>query len=170
MTTSQTQAQGPTSSSSTFLSSSTRQALLWAGLTAGLLDASAGVLVYYIWFGFNPFQVLQYIAEGAFGPDAMTGGFPMVLAGLGLHFFIAYVAAGVYLLVYARLQVLGQYAVVSGLLYGAAIWASMNLLVIPNSNIPPAPFDPGLAIVGIIWHMVLVGLPIALIAKKYLGK
>jgi hypothetical protein len=169
MTTSQTQANVPTLSNS-FLSSPFGKAWLWAGLAAGLLDASAGVVVYYIWFGFNPFQVLQYIAEGIFGPEAMSGGFPMVLAGLLLHFFIAYVASAVYLFAYPRLRVLSTFPVISGLLFGAGVWLFMNLIVVPNSNIPPAPFDAGLAAVGIIWHMVLVGLPVALIAKKYLGK
>ena len=141
--------------------------ILWSGLVAGLLDATAGVIVYFIWFSYNPFQVLQFIAAGVWGPGAFEGGFPMVLAGLGLHFLIAFVVATIYFMAYPKIALLRQYKVAAGLVYGVGIWLVMNLLVVPNSNIPPAPFDGLLAFVGILWHAVLVGLPIALITARY---
>jgi len=57
-----------------------------------------------------------------------------------------------------------------GLLFGLGIWLVMNLLILPLSNIPKSPFNLNLAFVGIIWHMVLVGLPIAIITSKYFYK
>jgi hypothetical protein len=145
--------------------------ILLSGLAAGILDATAGVIVYYIWFGFNPFQVLQYIAAGVYGPSAINGGAAMIIAGLFFHFLIAYVVAAIYFYAYPVIPLLSKYKVVAGLVYGLAIWLLMNLLIIPVTNIPASPFDTGLAITGIIWHMVLVGLPIALItAKHYSGK
>ena len=47
--------------------------ILLSGLAVGILDAAAGVIVYYIWFGFNPFQVLQFIAAGVYGQAAKIG-------------------------------------------------------------------------------------------------
>jgi hypothetical protein len=70
--------------------------ILWSGLVAGLLDATAGVVVYYIFLGLNPLQVLQYIASGIFGPSAINGGVGMIVAGLLLHFLIAYVVAAIF--------------------------------------------------------------------------
>jgi uncharacterized membrane protein YagU involved in acid resistance len=144
--------------------------VLWSGLVAGVLDALAGVVVYYIWFGFNPFQVLQFIASGIFGPTAINGGVALIIAGLLLHFLIAYVVAIIYFLAYPKINLLSKYVVLSGLIYGLGIWLVMNLLVLPNSNIPQSSFDAGLAAVGIAWHMVLVGLPISILTDKhYLG-
>ena len=150
-----------------FTSPSALSTIIKAGTIAGVLDALAGIVVYYIWFGFNPFQVLQFIASGAFGPSAMNGGWGMIAAGTGFHFLIAYVCAALYFLAAIRWHLLTDKAATFGLLYGIAIWLVMNLIVIPFSAIPPAPFDALLAIVGILWHMVLVGLPIAWITRNH---
>lgn len=141
--------------------------ILWSGLVAGTLDAAAGVIVYFIFFGFNPLQVLQSIAEGIFGPSAFTGGFLTVIVGLVAHYIIAFVVAGIYFVAFPKIKVLKAAPVLSGLLYGAAIWAVMNLIVVPLSNIPPAPFNAIVATIAIVWHMVLVGLPISLITYNF---
>ena len=152
-------------------SSTALKTILLSGLAAGILDATAGVIVYYIWFGFNPLQVLQYIAAGVYGPGAINGGVGIILAGLFFHFLIAYVVAAIYFYAYPAISILNKYKIVAGMAYGVAIWLVMNLLVLPYTNLPTVPFDLGLAVTGIIWHMVLVGLPIALItAKHYASK
>lgn len=43
----------------------------------------------------------------------------------------------------------------------------MNLIVLPNSNVPELPYRNGLHFAGILWYMSLVGLPIALITARY---
>ena len=151
-------------------SSSASKTILWSGLVAGVLDAIAGVIVYYIFFGLNPLQVLQFIATGIHGPEAMNGGIPMIIAGTIYHFIIAYGCAIAYFFLYPKLSFLRKNVAVMGLLFGLVIWLVMNLIVLPQSNIPKSPFDINLAIVGIIWHMVLVGLPIAIITSKYFSR
>lgn len=151
-------------------SSSPIKTILWSGLIAGILDSIAGVIVYYIYFDLNPLQVLQFIASGVYGPEAINGGISMIIIGTLLHFLIAYVVAIIYFMAFPKIALLEKNKVLSGLLYGFGIWLVMNLLVLPFSNIPKGPFDIGLAIVGIIWHMVLVGLPIALITSKHFAK
>ncbi len=148
-------------------SSSPIKTILWSGLIAGILDAIAGVIVYYIYFDLNPLQVLQFIAAGVYGPEAINGGIEMILAGTFFHFLIAYVVAIIYFIAYPRIAILQNNKVLMGLIYGFGIWLIMNLLILPASDIPKGPFDMGLAVVGIIWHMVLVGLPIALITSKH---
>ncbi len=141
--------------------------VIWSGLIAGVLDSMAGVIVYYIYFGLNPLQVLQFIASGIYGPEAINGGPTMVVAGLFLHFFIAYVCAVIYFAAYSKIRVLYRYKNAMGLVFGLGIWMVMNLLVLPASNIPKSPVDIGLVVIGIVWHMVLVGWPIAAITSKY---
>lgn len=144
-------------------SSSPFKAILWSGLVAGILDSIAGVIVYYIYFDLNPLQVLQFIASGVYGPSAINGGFYMILVGTFFHFIIAYTCAIIYFYLYIKSAQLQKYTIISGLVFGLGIWAVMNLLILPYTNIPKSPFDASLALVGIIWHMVLVGLPIAII-------
>lgn len=151
-------------------SSSATKTILWSGLVAGVFDAIAGVIVYYIFFGLNPLQVLQFIASGIHGPEAINSGFLMILAGTIYHFIIAYVCAIVYFFLFPNLSFLRKNVALMGLLFGLAIWLIMNLIVLPQSNIPKSPFDINLALVGIIWHMLLVGLPIAIITSKYYTK
>ncbi|NER14861.1 DUF1440 domain-containing protein [Leptobacterium flavescens] len=143
------------------------KAILWSGLVAGILDSLAGVIVYYIYFGMNPFQVLQFIATGVHGPSAMEGGVRMILEGLLYHFIIAYVVAIIYFVAYPKLKVLQKFTLSSGLIYGLGIWLVMNLLILPYTNVIKSPFDLSLAIVGIVWHMILVGVPIAIITDLF---
>lgn len=135
-------------------------------LYSGLLDASAGALVYLIFKGLNPIEVLQYIASGIFGEDAFSGGLPMAGIGLILHFVIAFAFAAGFFIVYPSIKLLSKNIWVTGLLYGLFSWLVMNLLILPNSNIVKVPFS-FISVLEIIWHMALVGLPIAIISKRH---
>ena len=143
-----------------------------AGLTAGVLDAAAGVVVFdFALHRMTIVQVLQWIASGALGPKAFDGGLTTAFIGNLLHFVIAYGWTVGYYAVYRSIGLLGRKPILSGLLYGALIWAAMNLIVLPYfSRVPPAPFEAGVAAVGLAWHMALVGLPIALFAKSHFDR
>ena len=143
------------------------KSILWSGLVAGILDSIAGIIVYYLYFGLDPLQVLQFIASGIYGPTAINGGFYMIIIGIFFHFLIAYTCAIIYFLLYPKIDFLIRYKVISGLLFGLGIWLVMNLLILPYSNIPKSSFDFSLALVGIIWHMILVGLPIAMVTALH---
>lgn len=140
-------------------------AILWGGLAAGVLDAVDGVVAFGTQ-GLNPIQVLQYIASGALGQRAFSGG--MATAGLGalLHFFIAFVAAAVYVLASQWLPAIKQRPLLYGLLYGAAVYFFMNYLVLPISAVAPSPFKVGLLLNGVIGHALFVGLPIAWFTRR----
>src|SRR6202047_5304879 len=64
-------------------------AIFYGGLIAGILDAADGVAAYYFAAGFNPIQVLQFIASGFYGAAAFQKGSSGALVGLLAHFFIA---------------------------------------------------------------------------------
>ena len=58
--------------------------------------------------------------------------------------------------------------VAAGLLYGVAVYLVMNLVVLPLSNVAQRPFVPSLAVmIMVIIHMLCVGLPIALVTRRY---
>lgn len=144
--------------------------IFWAGLVSGILDALAACIVFYLAKGFNPGQVMQYIASGCFGMGAFAGGSSMIIIGFILHFVIAFAIAAAYFLIFPFIKIMRTQPVISGLLLGIIAWAFMNLLVIPLSLAPKEPFNAVAAIVSIVWHMVLVGLPVALITKKHFDR
>ena len=79
-------------------------------------------------------------------------------------------AAFIFYWAYPRIPLLSKNVIVTGLVFGVGIWLVMNLLVLPNSNIPQAPFNTTKAVLEIVWHAALVGLPMALITDRYYSK
>ena len=140
-------------------------AILRAGLVAGVLDITAAIVVYAHVTRTVP--MLQGIASGILGSDAFRGG--LVTAGLGLlcHFCIAIAAAAVYFAASRRLPFLLQHAAVSGAAYGVVAYFFMQLVVIPLSAIGPRPLTLATVLVGVTIHIPCVGLPIALILRRY---
>jgi hypothetical protein len=141
------------------------RAIAYATLIAGALDATDGV-VFFGLHGLNPVQVLQYIASGLLGAQSFRGG--VATAGLGvlIHFTIAFVVAAIYLLASRRIPALCSQWVPFGLLYGAAVWAVMNLVILPHSAVAPSPISKAALLNGVIGHALFVGLPIAFFANK----
>ena len=141
------------------------QAIFWGGFAAGVLDAVDGVIAFGTQ-GWNPIEVLQYIASGLLGKASSEGG--LATAGLGtiLHFLIAFAAAAVYVLASQRISVLKRQAVTFGLLYGAAVYFFMNYVVLPLSAVGHSPFKLGLFLNGVLGHALFVGVPIAWFARR----
>ncbi len=141
------------------------RAILYATLVVGVLDASDGV-VFLGLHGQNPIQVLQYIASSLLGPRSFSDGLASAGLGLVLHFAIALVVATIYILASRRVAVLRTQWVLVGLLYGAAVWAVMNLLVLPLTAVAHGPIATAALVNGLIGHALFVGLPSAFFAKK----
>jgi hypothetical protein len=53
-----------------------------------------------------------------------------------------------------------------GLLYGAAVWTVMNLLVLPLTAVAHGPIPTAALVNGVMSHALFVGLPSAFFAKK----
>jgi len=141
--------------------------ILIAGIIAGTLDSVAASVVFYFKLDLSPAQVMQYIASALYGAEAFSGGAAMVIIGTLLHFMISFIIAGVYFYLFPVIKLLRERPVISGLLLGIAIWLFMNLVIIPFSKIQPTPFELSAVVISVIWHMVLVGLPISLITKRH---
>ena len=141
------------------------RAILYATLVVGALDATDGV-VFRGLQGQNPIQVLQYIASSLLGARSFSGGLASAGLGLVLHFAIALVVATIYILASRRVAVLRTQWVLLGLLYGAAVWAVMNLVVLPLTAVAPSSITTAALVNGVISHALFVGLPSAFFAKK----
>ncbi|MBJ6111043.1 hypothetical protein JAO73_18620 [Hymenobacter sp. BT523] len=141
------------------------------GLVAGSLDIAAACTQYVLLTHKPPVNVLHFVASGLFGPAALAGGASMALAGLAFHYGIACTWALVLYWLYPRWSLLSQLPpLLVGLFYGAAVWAIMNLLVVPASQIPPRPFTLPSAAMAMGILMACIGLPIAWRAARYYGR
>jgi uncharacterized membrane protein YagU involved in acid resistance len=143
-----------------------RNTILSATLVAGTLDILAACLVYAVILDkTSPARILMSIAGGIFGKAAYSGGTPMVITGLLLHFLITFIFSVFYYLVYPGLSFLHRRKMLSGILYGIFIWLVMNLGVLPIVfKGMPLP-DPGAALIGIAIVIAAVGIPIAYIVS-----
>lgn len=141
-------------------------AILWAGLLCGTMDITAALIVYGH-YGAKPIPLLQGIAAGILGPQSLNGGTATAALGLFCHYGIAFGAATVYFLMSRWMPFLLQQAVIFGVLYGIAVYFFMNRIVVPLSNARKFPFSLKMMIIGVVIHIFCVGLPIALMTRKF---
>lgn len=138
------------------------------GLVAGTLDLLAAFTSAWLRSGTTPARVSQFIASGALGPAAFSGGTRTILLGVVFHFLIATVATAVFYLASRWLKFLVEWPIPMGLLYGVLVYAFMNFIVLPQSAIVQRSSPPLSAqIIGALIIMFFVGLPIALIVRRY---
>jgi hypothetical protein len=134
------------------------------GLTAGVLDLFAAMVTYEV-----PMPVvMKSIASGVLGRAAFDGGAGAAALGTGLHLFIAVVAAGLYAAAARSFPPIARRPVVFGPLFGIGVFAVMNYLVVPLSASPLRPPEGAMIVKGLLVHMLVVGLPIALIVSRSL--
>lgn len=140
--------------------------VLLGGLLAAAFDITYAI-VFSALRGVSATRVLQSVASGLLGAAAYDGGTATAALGLLLHFLMVALMAGIFYLASRQVPLLVRRAVVSGILYGAVIYAVMNLVVLPLSAFPRKVTFTALSLgTGLLVHMFLVGLPIALAVRK----
>ena len=142
--------------------------IVYGGLAIGVLDITDAITFFGIRNHLTPIQVLQSVAGGLLGRDAFKGGLKIALLGLFLHFFIATTIATVYYFLSRILPLLIRHAVLAGLVYGLAVYVVMTYIVVPHSAYGPRanPIPLVVSLNGVIGHTLLIGLPVALIARR----
>jgi hypothetical protein len=131
------------------------------GLIAGALDLTQACIL----FGW---RIPLTIAGGLLGPNARHGGVGTYALGVVLHFFIACSAAAIYYAANLRLGFLKDHPLVCGLFFGAAVEEVMSLVVLPLSALHArGPYELEDLILGLLVHMVVVGLPIAYSVRRF---
>jgi uncharacterized membrane protein YagU involved in acid resistance len=171
-------------------------AILLGGLAAGVGDIVYAFVVYGpLSYGISPERVLQSVAAGWIGRDAArAGGMETALLGLGTHFMLATIMAAIFVFASQAVAVLQRQTIIAGVVYGLILYVAMNYVVVPLSAAATGHFATA-AEIGprlqesfsevrggggddypwLLWgtvftHTVLVGLPIALIAKRFAGQ
>ena len=145
------------------------ETIAYGGLVVGILDMLFAFTFYGLIRGAPTLRIFQSVAAGLLGRTAAyEGGVKTFALGILLHFVVATCIATVYYLATRILPVLIRHAVMSGLIYGMIAYLGMNYLVIPLSAIrrSPGPINPPIFLTEIIGHALLVGLPIALLARR----
>lgn len=143
------------------------RAIVLGGLTAAVLWL-IDVTIYCYAHGIAPIRALQSIAGGLIGREAAyAGGLATAGLGVALHLLIALTMAAAYTAASLTLRWPNRHPVPAGLLYGLLLYFVMNYLVVPLSALGRrgelGTVDTLLCIAG---HLLLVGLPIALFARR----
>ena len=137
------------------------RAIIWGGLSAGILDITAAIVTTAIRSGRGPLVVLQSVASGLLGANSYKGGFPAAALGLAIHFFNAFVICTIFFLASRKLTFLTKNWIIFGVLYGIAVYFVMYGIVLRltfHRNFL-TPFNSVMLNMAI--HIVCVGLPIA---------
>jgi len=146
------------------------RAVAIAALVAGSLDL---LFAFTFWglHGVGPVRILQSIAAGWLGrADAAAGGMAAAILGFVSHYGIVLVMAWVYYRAARMWPALAQRPWLYGALYGIVLFVVMTWAVVPlsaagNGHLTPWQSSFPLHIAG---HMLLVGIPIALGARRAL--
>jgi len=133
-------------------------------LLAGTLDILSAC-VYAAIAGKTPERMLQGVASAILGPAAMNGGWGSAAVGLALHFAIMLVMVAIFVFAAQRIPTLKSRWLLAGIAYGIATWAVMNLIVLPVRFGWHTPSPLALA-EQFFSHIVLVGIPIAWVARR----
>ena len=143
------------------------QPIFLGGLIAGTLDLTAACVYSWIRASVSPIRVFQFIASGVLGTESFTGGAKTAVLGVALHFLIATVATTIFYFASRAWFVLIEHPIVSGLLYGIPVYAFMNFVVLPLSQVQQRPQPMSARLINLVILMFCIGLPIALIVRRY---
>lgn len=140
--------------------------ILIATAVSGTLDILFAMILTLL-FGREPANMLRYVASGPF-PDAREWG--NVGAGLGLvvHFTLMAIMAGAFVLAARRFPVMLASPLKWGVIYGLITYVAMNWIVVPLRFDAPLPPRPLSIATQLFAHIVLVGIPFALITVRTL--
>ena len=141
------------------------RAIFTAGLVVGVLDIFSAFVIAGI-KGTGSIRMLQGIASGLLGQRSFEGGMATAGLGLAIHFLIAFTAAAVFYAASRKFSSLTEHAAVSGLLYGIAIYIFMYWILVPLV-FPTAHHSMSRDVTAVIIHIVLIGLPIALVVRRF---
>ena len=138
-----------------------------ATLVAGTLDILFAMILTLI-FGRHIPDMLRSVASGPFPTATATAtdmGTSGAILGLAVHFALMAIMAAVFVAVANHKPELMAQPIKWGVIYGLVTYVVMNLIVVPLrfGNWPPKPLSIATQLFA---HIVLVGIPIALIAAR----
>lgn len=138
-----------------------------ATLVAGSLDILFAIALTLL-YGREPGAMLRYLASGPVPPAAGWGAAGSLL-GLAVHFALMAIMAAAFVLAARRVPALLERPPIAGVGYGLLTYFVMNWIVVPLRFDTPLPPRPPSIATQLFAHIVLVGFPIAFIARRQLG-
>jgi uncharacterized membrane protein YagU involved in acid resistance len=140
-------------------------AILAGGLVAGILDITYAIVAYGA-TGVPSRVILQSVASGWLGKGAYSGGWPVAALGLASHLALTCIMAAVFVAAARRFSPLRARPLAMGALFGLAVFAAMNYVVVPLSAAAVQPPRGVFLAGGLLAHVFLVGIPIAFFARR----
>ena len=136
-----------------------------ATLVAGTLDIMFAMIL-TLYFGRHIPDMLRFVASGPF-PTATDMGTSGAILGLLVHFALMAIMVTVFVAVARQRPDLTQQPIKWGVIYGLVTYVVLNLIVVPLrfGAWPPMPRSIATQLFA---HIVLVGIPIALITARSL--
>jgi hypothetical protein len=142
------------------------RAIALGTLVAGTLDILFAMML-TLWFGREIPNMLRYVGSGPF-PSATDMGTAGAALGLLTHFALMAIMAAAFVIAARQWPALIQKPIQWGIVYGLITYVIMNWLVVPLRFDTPLPPKPLSIATQLFAHIVLVGIPIALIAARHL--
>ena len=140
------------------------RAIGWATLIAGTLDILYAAMMSAI-NGRGPAAMLRTVASGPF-PPATDWGMAGSILGLIVHFTLMAIMATYFVIAARNWPVMLAKPILSGIIYGLLTYVVMNWVVVPVRFGVPLPPPPTAIASQLFAHIVLTGLPIALITAR----
>lgn len=140
------------------------------GLIAGTLDILFAWSFWGLKAGVPLTRIFQSVAAGLLGKASYSGGAGTVALGAVLHYFIACSMALAWYLFAQRVRMLVERPILLGAAYGLLLYGIMNYLVVPLSRASAGSKDPLWIGLSVLVHMFLIGVPIALLGRRAVGR
>jgi hypothetical protein len=140
--------------------------ILFATALSGALDIIFAMTL-TILFGREIGNMLRFVASGPV-PQARDWGPAGAALGLAVHFMLMAIMATVFVLAARRFPDLLRSPLKWGVIYGLVTYVAMNWIVVPLRFDAPLPPKPMAIATQLFAHIVLVGIPFALITARTL--
>jgi hypothetical protein len=145
--------------------------ILWIGLFAWTVDITDN-LIFNQLRGITPKMGVSIHRQRIDWYTGFPGWSAICRTGCGNPLTIALTWTDVFYAASRKLMVLTRRPVVSGLVYGGAIYLFMNFIVLPLSGVPHprSAFSIASRINGVLALLFFIGLPISLLIRRYAGE
>ena len=137
-----------------------------ATAVSGSLDI-LWAMILTLWFGRHVPDMLRFVASGPF-PQATEWGARGAVLGLLVHFTLMAVMATIFVVAAQRFPDIVRSPLKWGILYGLITYVAMNWVVVPIRFHAPLPPKAVSIATQLFAHVVLVGIPFALITARTL--
>jgi hypothetical protein len=144
------------------------KAALLAGIVGNIAISLYLSFALPIFFRTPPLLLFQWDASNIVGGSAYRGGWNSAMLGLFFDFIVASIWGACFVLAYTTLPFVRRMTVVSGLVFGAIVWAVMFYIVVPLGRAQHPSSEAAPLLSALVAHTLFFGLPVAIVVRKTL--